>query len=274
VTRLVLLLIVLLAGCAPRSHDGVGTVIDVRADLHQIMLDHDDIAGLMPAMRMTFDVPDAALLSGIRVGDRIRFDLVADGEQFRIVSLEKIAGEQRADGPTAQAGFDAVIPEEDRAPPFALIDQDGNARSLDALRGRVVLLDFIFTNCNGPCPVSTSNRVQLQKSLPDAMRQHMQFVSISLDPLRDTPEELRRYALERGADLANWSFLTGGPEEVDNVLRSYGVGVARGADGDVQHVVVSFLIDPEGRITKRYFGLEHDTSEIIRDLAAAAPVRG
>lgn len=268
--RLVILLIVLLAGCAPRAHDGVGTVIDVRADLHQIMIDHEDIAGLMPAMRMTFDVP----ISGIRVGDRIHFELVADGEHFRIVSLERIEGEQRAVDNTLQSGFDAVIPEEDKAPPFALIDQDGKARSLDALRGSSVLLDFIFTHCNGPCPVSTSNRVQLQKNLPDDLRQQIHFVSISLDPKRDTPEELRRYALERGADLANWFFLTGDPQEVEDVLRSYGVGVVRGDDGDIQHVVVSFLIDPRGRITKRYFGLEHDTSEFIRDLSSTSPARG
>jgi protein SCO1/2 len=145
---------------------------------------------------------------------------------------------------------------------------------LDALRGSIVLLDFVYTECNGPCPVSTSARVQLQKSLPDDLRQQLHFVSISLDPLRDTPEKLRGYALERGADLANWSFLTGDPQDVDSVLRSYGVGVVREPEGDIQHVVVAFLIDPQGRITKRYFGLEHDTSEFIRDLSTAAPARG
>lgn len=271
--RLVALLVVLLASCT-RSHDGVGTVIDVRADLRQIMLDHDAIAGLMPAMRMTFDVPDTALFSGIRVGDRIRFDLVADGEHFRIVAIEKIDGEQRAVDTNPHSGFDAVIPEEDKAPPFTLIDQDGTVRSLDALRGSLVLLDFIYTHCNGPCPVTTSARVQLQKNLPDDIRQHLHFVSISLDPLRDTPQKLRDYALERGADLANWSFLTGEPQDVEAVLRSYGVGVVRGADGDIQHVVVAFLIDPQGRITKRYFGLEHDTSEYIRDLSSTVSVSG
>lgn len=268
--RLVVLLVVLFTGCAPRTHEGVGTVIDVRADLRQIMLDHDDIAGLMPAMRMTFDVPNADLVAGIRVGDRIRFDLLANDEQFNIVSIEKIAGEQGTVATNAQPGFAAVIPEEDKAPSFSLIDQDGNVRSLEALRGSVVLLDFIYTHCNGPCPVSTSDRVQLQKRLPDDMRQQLHFVSISLDPLRDTPDALRRYALERGADLANWSFLTGDPEDVEKVLRSYGVGYARDADGNIQHVVVAFLIDSQGRITRRYFGLEHDTSEFIRDIATTA----
>jgi len=274
VIRLVTLLFVLLAGCTQRTHDGVGTVIDVRPDLRQIMLDHEVIAGLMPAMQMTFDVPDADLLLGIRAGDRIRFGLVADGEHFRIVSIAKAEGEPGPVDADSLAGFDAVIPEEDRAPPFALVDQDGKAQSLDALRGSIVLLDFIYTHCNGPCPVSTSARVQLQKALPEDLRQHMHFVSISLDPVRDTPENLRRYALERGADLANWSFLTGDPQAVDNVLGSYGVGFVRDPGGDIQHVVVAFLIDPQGRITKRYFGLEHTTSDIIRDLEAAAPERG
>lgn len=272
--RLAVLLLVLLAGCAERSHDGVGTVIDVRADLRQIMLDHETIDGLMPAMRMTFDVPSAELLTEIRVGDRIHFDLVADGKHFRIVSIEKIEGDQTAIDTASNAGFDAVIPEEDKAPPFALIDQDGKVRSLDALRGSIVLLDFVYTECNGPCPVSTSARVQLQKSLPDELRQQMHFVSISLDPLRDTPDKLRSYALERGADLTNWSFLTGKADDVESVLRSYGVGVVRDADGEIQHVVVAFLIDPNGRITKRYFGLEHQTSDYLRDLSTTAPARG
>lgn len=272
--RLVVLLMAVLAGCSSRSHDGVGTVIDIRPDIRQIMLDHDKIDGLMPAMRMTFDVPHADLFAGIRVGDRIRFDLVADGEEFRIVSIEKIEGGQDPVSTNVQSGFDDVIPEEDKAPPFALVDQDGKVRSLETLRGSNVLLDFIYTHCNGPCPVSTSARVQLQKSLPEDLRQQLHFVSISLDPLRDTPEKLRAYALERGADLANWSFLTGDPEAVQDVLSSYGVGVIREDDGNIQHVVVAFLIDPRGRITKRYFGLEHDTSEFIRDLSTAAPARG
>lgn len=270
--RLVVALLVLLAGCGRGTHDGVGTVIDVRTDLHQIMLDHDPIIGLMPAMTMTFDVANAASLSDIRVGDRIRFDLLADGEKFRIMSLVKIEGEQRVDNLPQGSGFDAVIPEEDKAPPFALIDQDGKERSLDALRGFAVLLDFVYTQCNGPCPVSTSARVQLQKSLPDDIRQQLHLVSISLDPERDTPDEMRRYALERGADLAQWSFLTGDSDKVESVLRSYGVGVVREAGGNIQHVVVSFLIDPQGRITRRYFGLDHDTSAFVRDISAA--VRG
>lgn len=270
--RFVVVLCVLLVGCGQPTHHGVGTVVDVRADLHQIMLDHDDIVGVMPAMTMNFDVPDASLLSGVRAGDRIEFELLTDDGHFQIVSITPVEGEQQPvadDRP--RASLAAVIPEEDSAPAFELTDQDGNTRSLDALRGSIVLLDFIYTHCNGPCPVLTSARVQLQKKLPESIRERLHFVSISLDAQRDTPADLRRYALDRGADLANWSFLTGEPAVVEEVLKRYGVGVVRGSDGsDIQHVVVTFLIDPQGRITKRYFGLDHDTGEYLRDLVSTA----
>ena len=270
--RLVLALCVLLAGCERPTHRAAGTVVEVRPDLHQIMLDHDDIPGVMPAMTMNFDVPDVALLSGISAGDRIEFQLSANDGHFRIVSIERVKGaEQSVASDQPRASLAAVIPEEDTAPAFELTDQDGNPRSLEALRGSIVLLDFSYTHCNGPCPVLTSARVQLQKKLPDPIRQRLHFVSISLDAQRDTPAELRRYALDRGADLNGWSFLTGEPAAVEDVLKRYGVGLVRDSgSGDIQHVIVTFLIDPRGRIAKRYFGLDHDASEYLRDLASTA----
>ena len=78
--------------------------------------------------------------------------------------------------------------------------------------------------------------------------------------------------MARGADLSRWSFLTGEPQAVDSVLKSYGVGTVRDGDNEIQHVVVTFLIDGREQITKRYFGLDHDVNEYLRDLSMA--VRG
>jgi protein SCO1/2 len=111
--------------------------------------------------------------------------------------------------------------------------------------------------------------VQLQRQLPEALRRRVRFVSISLDPERDTPAALRAYALARGADFAGWSFLTGEPSRVASVLESYGVGTLREPNGEIEHVVVSFLIDAHGRIAKRYFGLDHPPDEYLRDLGGA-----
>jgi protein SCO1/2 len=129
-----------------------------------------------------------------------------------------------------------------------------------------VLLDFVYTRCPGPCPILTGTHVALQRSLPPELRERAWFVSISLDPRYDTPERLSEYARARGADLSGWSFVTGPVDAVDAVVRAYGVGRTRREDGQIEHVVATFLIDPEGRIAERYVGLEHGADELLRDL--------
>jgi protein SCO1/2 len=91
------------------------------------------------------------------------------------------------------------------------------------------------------------------------------FVSISLDPVRDNPAALREYARKRGAELSDWSFLTGPPDEVDAAIRAYGIGSARQPDGTIAHLVVSFAIDGEGRIARRFIGLEDVDPARVRE---------
>lgn len=256
----------------PRLYDAEGTVTEVRADLRQLMIDHEDIPGLMPAMTMNFDVADPALLEGLAAGEHIHFKLAHDGDSYRIVEISRrgVAGSAGVAGAAGRSGggLSAVAPEAEPAPPFELVDQDGAPRSLASLRGKVVLLDFIYTQCPGPCPILTGTHVRVQKVLPEAARERVWFVSVTLDPERDTPEALRSYAKARGAQLDNWSFLAGSKQEIEEVLARYGVGKMPGEGGEIQHVVVSFLIDAEGRIAKRYFGLEHHADDLARDVAA------
>ena len=112
----------------------------------------------------------------------------------------------------------------------------------------------------------TSAHVTLQRSLPPELRARTRFVSISLDPVRDTPMALRAYGLARGADLTGWSFLTGPPEAVAAVVKAYGVGTVRRPDGQIDHLVATFLIDGEGQIAQRFIGLEHEPEELLRAL--------
>jgi protein SCO1/2 len=155
-------------------------------------------------------------------------------------------------------------------PDFALVDQDGRPASLAALRGRFLLVDFVYTNCPGPCPILTGVHVEVQRRLPPALRPSLHFVSISLDPERDSPARLRAYASARGADLTSWSFLTGPRERVDAVLRAFGVGSSPGQDGEIDHLVVTFLVDPEGRVARRWVGVDHEADEILADLERMA----
>lgn len=277
-----LLALLLAPACerGPRLYDAEGTLGEVRADLRQVVIDHEDIPGLMPAMTMNFDVADPALLEGLSAGDHVHFKLAHDGASYRIVEISRV-GEAGASGVAGSAGvagsggaLSAVAPVAEPAPPFELLDQDGAPRSLASLRGKLVLLDFIYTHCPGPCPILTGTHVRVQKILPESARERVWFLSVTLDPARDTPAALRAYAKARGAQLDNWSFLHGSEEQIEDVLMRYGVGTMPAPDGEIQHVVVTFLIDADGNIVKRYFGLDHHADDLARDIEAALAKSG
>ena len=103
----------------------------------------------------------------------------------------------------------------------------------------------------------------LQRQLPEALRERVWFVSISIDPAHDTPDELRRYAEARGADLSRWSFLTGEPDSVSRVVKRFGVGSLRQPDGTIEHLVATFVVDPQGRIAERFVGLDHGPEAVL-----------
>ncbi|TFG96575.1 MAG: hypothetical protein E4H11_03195 [Myxococcales bacterium] len=264
-----LLVFALSAACGPTAirRAAHGTVIDVARDLGQVVIEHGDIPDLMPAMTMNFDVPDAALLEALAPGQVIDFELEFDGRAYRVVSARVLS--QRPlprEGPSLGQVLDLGHP----VPELSLVDQAGRPASLSELHGRFVLVDFVYTSCPGPCPILTGVHVEVQRRMPPELRQRIGFVSISLDPERDTPERLRAYAKARGADLASWSFLTGPPVAVDAALRAFGVGKSPGKDGEIDHLVVTFLIGPEGRIERRWVGLDHPAEEILADLERMA----
>jgi protein SCO1/2 len=251
----------------PGIYPARGVVVDVDREAGQVVVDHEDVPGLMPAMTMNFDVPDAEVLAGLSPGQEIAFELEFTGKSFRVRSAE-VVGTGGSRG--LRAGIGGAAPVDEPAPPFALTDQAGRPVALSDLRGRTLLLDFIFTNCPGPCPIQTALHAQVLAALAPETRARVHFVSISLDPARDTPEALRAYAERHGADLAHWSFLTGEDAAVDEVLSRYGVGRRPGPDGQIEHLVVTFLIDADGNLVKRYMGLEHPVEQIAGDLAKLA----
>jgi len=236
-----------------------GTVESVDREHKQVVIAHQAIPGLMDAMTMSFDVPDAQLFERLAPGHEIEFDLAVDEGSFRIVGVRAEGASQGAvRAPTSSS----LANESDRAPAFSLTDQNGQPVTLASLRGKTLLVDFVYTHCMGPCPILTAKHVELQRALPPETRARLQLVSITLDPANDTPEVLAHYAKERGADLSDWSFLTGPEAEVAEVVKAYGVGTLRAPDGSIDHVVATFLIDGQGRIARRWLGLEHTVPEL------------
>jgi protein SCO1/2 len=151
------------------------------------------------------------------------------------------------------------------APDFALTGQDGARVGLADLRGKVVVVTFIYASCADTCPLLTAKLVGIQERLgTDGARSR--FVAVTVDPERDTPEALRRYADGHGAKAPGWIFLTGTVAEIGEVTRRYGVYVKKRPTGDVDHTFLTSLIDGQGVLRVQYQGVRFDPAEFLRDL--------
>jgi protein SCO1 len=165
-----------------------------------------------------------------------------------------------------EAGGGQQLPVIGLAPPFTLTSQDDKPVALADLRGKVVALAFIYTGCPDICPMLTQKMVDVQDALGADFGTKVVFVSITLDPERDTPEVLKDYAQFWGAKSEGWSFLTGSFEAVRDVTRRYGVFFAKKEDGSVEHSQLTTLIDVDGQMRVQYLGARFDPEEFRQDL--------
>jgi protein SCO1/2 len=165
-----------------------------------------------------------------------------------------------------EAGQEQRLPTIGAAPDFALTSQDGAAVTLQSLRGKVVAVSFIYTWCPDVCPMLTDKLARVQDELGADFGPKVVFLSITVDPERDTPEVLSDYAAAFDANLAGWSFLTGDLASVREVARRYGVVVAPGPDGQLDHTLLTTLVDRQGAMRVQYLGYRFDAEEFRRDL--------
>lgn len=168
-------------------------------------------------------------------------------------------------------------------PAFQMTDHNGQVFSHpEALVGHWWVVDFVFTNCAGPCPLMTAQMARIQDALVDLP--NVRFVSISVDPNRDTPEVLKTYANEYGADLDTWTFLTGDYTQTQQlaanpfnllVLRAEGSDDGSGNEviheGPILHSSKFVVVSPEGQIVDWFTGTEAtDVERLLTRLRALA----
>jgi protein SCO1/2 len=164
------------------------------------------------------------------------------------------------------ASLEPPLPKIAPAPEFVLTSQDGAPVTLADFRGKVVAVTFILTMCTATCPVLTPMMSFVQDQLGNDFGTKIAFVSITVDPERDTAEVLKQYAQAFGANLAGWSFLTGSPQAIREVTHRYGVYASKTADGDVEHTFLTSIVDPRGILRVQYLGVRFDPGEFRRDL--------
>jgi protein SCO1 len=158
------------------------------------------------------------------------------------------------------------LPKIGPAPEFTLTKQDGKRLALKELRGKVLAITFIFASCADTCPLLTAKMVGIQDRLGPAFGPQAFFLSITVDPERDTPAVLKRYAEARRANTAGWAFLTGSPAEIQEVARHYGIYYKKKPRGDVDHTFLTSLVDQSGILRVQYMGVRFSPDEMLRDV--------
>ena len=181
-----------------------------------------------------------------------------------LVVLAVVAAPVRV--PAHKAKADARLTKIGPAPDFTLTTHTGARLALRDLRGKVVAVTFIYTTCSDTCPLLTEKLAGIQGRLGADFGRRVFFASVTVDPERDTPEALNRYAEAHGAHSAGWAFLTGTPAEIRDVERQYGVFSRKNPRGDVDHTFLTSLIDGDGVLRVQYLGVRFDPSEMLRDL--------
>ena len=149
-----------------------------------------------------------------------RYLLLAIAVGSLVVALFALAMLRGSDAPTL-AGTEL---DGRPATGFTLTDYRGQTVSLSDLRGKVVVLTFIFTNCPDVCPATARNLSVAFEQLPEEKRDRVALVAITVDPERDTPQALREFSERHGlAENPSWYALRGDPATLEQVWRAYGV---------------------------------------------------
>ena len=164
-----------------------------------------------------------------------------------------------------------------KVPDFSLTDQNSKKVALSDFKGKVVLVTFLYTQCPYPekCPMLAQKLGKTRDLLDqvESAKGQFQVVSITLDPKRDTPEALKKYAQGQDEDATNWTFMTGKASEVNKVALLFGV-IYYTEKGVIDHNMRTAVIDRKGKLSKLFTGNDWKPGEVaalVRNLASESP---
>jgi cytochrome oxidase Cu insertion factor (SCO1/SenC/PrrC family) len=206
---------------------------------------------------------------------------LVDGKSARsLTSLPRT--ERRASGTRTRSAFILIIlsgylfslaacHSEARQPAASLpdvqvVDDHGNHVSLGSLKGKVVLLDFIHVGCPGVCSNLVNKFGQVADSLGPELGSRVVLLSVTNDPTHDNAAELLKLARSSQADMKGWLFVTGKPDDVDRVIKAFGLNNDRLPDGSANHITQVFLLGPDGRQKHEYQGMVMDSAAVVAQI--------
>jgi len=234
-----------------------------------------EIPGYMKAMVMPFRVRDAKLLDGLTPSMFADFTLVVDRDQSWVENVREHPYESGEQEPMLVRRLQLLANLRNRnplgpaiaigapVPDFTLTDQTGKRVELAGLRGKVVGITFIYTSCPLPdyCFRLSNNFGRIAKRFSARMGRDLVLLSVTFDPLHDTPEVLAKYAGIWKADAGSWHFLTGSLPEVKEVCHHFGLNFWPDEEA-VTHSLHTIIVDRQGRLAANLEGNQFSAAQL------------
>jgi protein SCO1/2 len=285
-TRLLLVMALATLAYADRKYSGNGLVLKVDPAHESMVVSCNSIPGFMEAMTMPLAVADPKELDNLRPGTMIEFTLVVDANSSRAESI-RIHGYQGLEPDPLAARRLKLLDRASRVaasktvsigelvPDFTLTGQDGRPVTLSRFKGKVVALDFVYTRCALPnfCFRSSNNFGNLQRRFHDLLAKDLVLLTVTFDPVHDSPDVMAKYARTWNADSNAWHFLTGSDADVRRVCDLFGEDYFPD-EALMDHSLHTTIIDRRGRLAANLEGNEF-TSTQLGDLVQSvlAPAR-
>ena len=150
------------------------------------------------------------------------------------------------------------------------LNQSKVSVQIEKLSGQVQVIAFVYTYCEHSCPIIISRLKAIAKNIPDDAINSVHFSLFSLDPKRDTPEQLKLFAQKHNLDEKHWSFYNGDPDQVLELAALVGVRYKpmNNENDDIAHSNMITVLDKQGRIAYQVKGFEEDLQTVINVINA------
>jgi len=221
-----------------------GVVISVDRSAKTVTVSHRPIPKYMGAMVMPFQVEDGGELEALHPGNRVEFELIVGKSRSFIRRIRRLEGtDLPIPAPANRLETGVSVPD------FALVDQNAAKFLFSQLRGKVVVLNFLYTRCPLPdvCPRLAANFAALQRKFPNELGKDFALVSITLDPEYDTPAVLKEYGRRWAAREGAWFFLTGSLAQIERISGYFGL-VSWAEEGTLSHTSSTAVVSRDGKL--------------------------
>lgn len=269
------------ADSASQAYPIRGVVVSTDPANNEVLLKHDAIPGLMPAMTMPYRLEDPSALSELHSGDLITATLLADHDDAGPINLRLknvvVIAQAR---PDYKPAVNYHVPAKgDDVPNFKLLNQSNRTIDLKQFRGKVVVMTFIYTRCPLAdfCPRMSHNFAEIDKTLQSnpALYKDTHLLSVSFDPTYDTPKVLRSYGSAYTGNFVketfqHWDFAAPSVAELPSMEQFFDVGVTPGENGTLQHSLSTVVIGKDGKIVSFYPTNDWKVDDVLAEIKAAS----